>query len=207
MSFRLPIALVLAASISAYASDNDKPAFQVGPATSFKQKQTISGVTVAAEAYDSQAQAGLAFGKLNPYEYGVLPVLLVIQNDSKQAIKLERMLAQYITPSRDQIEATPASDVPYLKAPKNPSTVLKSPIPGVGKPKKSPLLNPVIGERAFAARMLPPGTRRRASSTSRQATETARSSISRDSATRLPTRSSSTSRSRSKVISRECTRI
>ena len=50
----------------------------------------------------------------------MLPVLLVIQNDSKQAIKLDRMLVQYITPSREQIEATPASDVPYLKAPKNP---------------------------------------------------------------------------------------
>ena len=156
MSFRLPITLLLAASISAHAADNDKT-FQVGPANSFKQKQTISGVTVAAEAYDTQSQAATAFGKLDPYEYGVLPVLLVIQNDSKQTIKLDRMLAQYITPSREQIEATPASDVPYLKAPKNPSTVLKSPIPGLGKPKKSPLLNPVIGERAFAARMLPPG--------------------------------------------------
>jgi hypothetical protein len=156
MSLRLPITLLLGASISTYAADNDKTGFQVGPASSYKEKQTISGVTVAAEAYDSHAQAGAAFGKLDPYEYGVLPVLLVIQNDSKQTIKIDRMLAQYITPSREKIEATPASDVPYLKAPKNPA-VLKSPIPGLGKPKKSPLLNPVIGERAFAAKMIPPG--------------------------------------------------
>ena len=156
MSFRLPIMLLLAASISVYASDNDKAPFQPSPASSYKQKQTISGVTVAAEAYDSPAQADDAFGKLDPYRYGVLPVLLVIQNDGKHTIKLDRMLAQYITPNRQQIEATPAADVPYLLAPKNPA-VLKSPIPGVGKPKKSPLLNPVIGARAFAARMLPPG--------------------------------------------------
>jgi len=156
MSSRLPITLLLAASITAYAIDKDKGKFQPAPASSFEQKQSVSGVTVAAEAYDTEALAGAAFGKLNPYEHGVLPVLVVIQNDSKQAIRLETMLAQYITPSRERIEATPSRDVPYLKAPKNPA-VLRSPIPGLGKPKKSPLLNPIIDERAFAAKMIPPG--------------------------------------------------
>ena len=31
-----------------------------------------------------------AFGKLNPYNYGILPVLVVIQNDSDKTIRLDR---------------------------------------------------------------------------------------------------------------------
>jgi hypothetical protein len=147
--------MLLAASISTYGIDKDKGKFQPGPASSLAQKQTISGVTIGAEAYDSEELAKKAFGKLHPYEHGVLPVLVVIQNDSKEVIRLQDMKVDYIRPDRQTVEATPAADVPYLKAPKNPA-VLKSPIPGLG-PRKSPLLNPVIGERAFAAKMLPPG--------------------------------------------------
>ena len=58
----------------------------------------------------------LAFGKLNPYQYGVLPVLVVIQNDSDKAIRLDRLKVEYVGPNRDRVEATPAKDVRYLQA-------------------------------------------------------------------------------------------
>ena len=155
MSPRLPILLLLAASIAAYAIDKDDAKFRPPAAAEMDDKLAISGVTIGADAYDQEAQAKTAFGKLHPYEYGVLPVLVVIQNDTKQTISLADMKVEYVAPDRSRVEATPAADVPYLKPPKRPSFAGQYPIP-LPK-KKSPLLNPVIGERAFAAKMIPPG--------------------------------------------------
>jgi hypothetical protein len=153
----LPLLLTLVASISAAAgADKDKNKFSPGPASSFETKQTDNGVTIAAVAYDTEALAGTAFGKMNPYEHGVLPVLVVIQNDSKQSIKLERMQVQYIAADREKIDPTSAADVPRLRPPKRPN-FNGTPLPGLGGKKKNPLGGPEIEGRAFAAKMLPPG--------------------------------------------------
>ena len=61
-------------------------------------------------------KVALAFGKLNPNQYGVLPVLVVIQNDSDKAIRLDRLKVEYAGPNHDRVEATPAKDVRYLQA-------------------------------------------------------------------------------------------
>ena len=80
----LPLLLILVASIAIVeGADKDKNKFAPGPASSFATKQTDNGVTIAAVAYDTEALASTAFGKMNPYVHGVLPVLMVIQNDSK----------------------------------------------------------------------------------------------------------------------------
>lgn len=145
------------ASISALEGlDKDKNKFSPGPASSFATRQTNNDVTIAAVAYDSEALASTAFGKVNPYVHGVLPVLVVIQNDSKQSIKLDRMQAQYITGDREKIEATPSRDVPYLRAPKRPN-MNGTPLPGMGGRNKNPLAAWEIDGRAFAAKILPPG--------------------------------------------------
>jgi hypothetical protein len=107
-------------------------------------------------AYDTEALASTAFGKMNPYSRGVLPVLVVIQNDSKQSVKLERMDVQYIAADREKIEPTSPRDVPLLRAPKRPN-MNGTPLPGLGGRNKNPLGGPEIEGRAFAAKMLPPG--------------------------------------------------
>jgi len=140
-------------------ADKDRPKFSPGPASSFESKQTSNGVTIAAVAYDTEELAGTAFGKMNPYAHGVLPVLFVIQNDSGKTIKLDQMQVEYITPDRERIEATPAREVPFLHGPKRPS-VVPSPIPsipGVSRNKKGPLGGWEIEGRAFTPRMLPNG--------------------------------------------------
>jgi len=153
----LPLLLTLVASISiAAGADKDKNKFSPGPATSFANKQSDNGVTVAAVAYDTEALTDTAFGKMNPYQHGVLPVLVVIQNDSKKAIKLERMDVQYIAADREKIEPTSPQDVPRLRPPKRPN-MNGTPLPGLGGRKKNPLGGPEIEGRAFAAKMLPPG--------------------------------------------------
>jgi hypothetical protein len=154
----LSVVTGLVASISiAYGIDKDKNKFDPGPASAFATKQTNNGVTIAAEAYETEALAQKAFGKANPYMHGVLPVLVVVQNDSKNAVSLSGMRAEYMEAGRDRVEATPPRDVPFLgRGPQRP-TMVPSPIPGIAKKKKNPLMIPEIETRAFAAKMLPPG--------------------------------------------------
>ncbi len=153
---RLIKTLVLFLSIVAlYGGDKDAQAFRPGPATSFENKLTIDKLTIAAEPYISDDKTREAFGKLNPYEYGILPVLVVMQNDGDKVLRLDRLKVEYQLRGGDRIEATPAQDVPYTRAPKRPNVANPLPIPRrVGK---NPLQKMEIESRSFSAKMLPPG--------------------------------------------------
>ena len=119
-------------------------------------KQTIEGVTIGVQAYNTESVAKTAFGKVHPYEHGILPVLVVMRNDSKKTIQLGEMIPQYVSGGREKIEATPASEVKYAQAPRRPN-MNPSPIPGIKFSKKNPLAAEEIELRAFSAKMLPPG--------------------------------------------------
>ena len=143
---------------AALAADKDAPQFRAGPAAGYPSHQTNAKVTIGVEPYSSGEKVRSAFGKLDPYQHGILPVLLVIQNDSAKTLRLERMKVEYIGPNRDRIEATPARDVRYLNGPNRPGVVVgPTGAPKIGKQKKNPLDVWEIEGRAFAARMLPPG--------------------------------------------------
>lgn len=151
--------LILSLSIAAlWSADKDKP-FKPGPASSFKNKQTNADVTIAAKVFESDEETRPVFGKNNPYKYGVLPVLVVIENNTRQSLKLDGMQVEYQAASRTKIEATPAADVKYIAGGQRPK-MIGNPIPS-GSPlpgrKKNPLASAEIEGRAFAAKMLPPG--------------------------------------------------
>ena len=157
---KLLILLGLVASIPvAYGVDKegDKAKF-TPPAIESISNQTNEAVTVAAAAYIRESDAKAAFGKLNPYEHGVLPVLVMIRNAGKGTIRLSTMKVEYVDVNRDRIEPTPASDVRYAnKGPRRPN-MNPGPIPGVRLGgRKNPLENEAIEIRAFTAKMLPPG--------------------------------------------------
>jgi hypothetical protein len=151
--------IVLFGAIALLAGADKDLRFVPGRASSYPTKQTNQGVTIAAVPFTSEDQVKAAFGKLDPNKYGVLPVLVVIQNDGKQALRLDNLKAEYILSDRTKIEATPPKDVPYLSAVRQPS-IQNSPLP-TGSPrvsrKKNPLGDGQIDVRAFSARMLPPG--------------------------------------------------
>ena len=148
-------ALLLALAVSALAADN-KGAFQAKPAADYPHKQTSEKVTIAASVYLTDDQTKEAFGKLNPWRLGVLPVLVVIQNDGKDAIRIDRVKFVYTLPDNTHIEATPAADVKYVQGPKQPGTIT-SPIGVIVKKPKSPLAAWEIEGRAFSAKMIPAG--------------------------------------------------
>lgn len=143
---------------AAFAADKELPPFRPGPAGGFAHHQTNGSVTIGVEAYHSGDKVKAAFGKLDPYEHGILPVLVVIQNDGTQAIRLDGLRAEYTGPDRERVEATPARDVKYLQGADRPK-VMTGPTgkPKIMKPKKNPLDAWEIEGRAFAAKMLPPG--------------------------------------------------
>ena len=141
-----------------WADKKDAP-FRPEPADAFVTKQTIQGLTIAVQPFDDPEEARTAFGKLNPYEHGVLPVLVVMKNNGKATVRFDNMQVMYVAPRGRKVDATPATDVLYLKAGGRPK-VSNSPIPtGVPRIKisKNPLKNDVIIERSFSAKMLPPG--------------------------------------------------
>ncbi|MGE5567623.1 MAG: hypothetical protein ACM3S5_01180 [Rhodospirillales bacterium] len=143
---------------AASGAEKDRPKFTPGPIESYPCRQTIQNLTVAAQPFRTDAETKTAFGKLNPNRYGVLPILVIIQNDTDKAVSLETLKVEFLTPDRERIEATPAADVPYLQGPNQPK-IYGGPIPGrppyISK-KKGPLAVWEIEGRAFTARMLPP---------------------------------------------------
>ena len=157
---RLALLLSIAAlsGSGSMAADKDPAPFKAEPAASYAAHQTSAQITIGVDPYASGEKVKAAFGKLDPYQYGILPVLVVIQNDSDKSIRLDRVKAEYAGPNHDRVDATPARDVRYLKGPDRPNA-----IPGpagkvkVLKGKKNPLDAWEIEGRSFTAQMLPPG--------------------------------------------------
>src|SRR5580692_6702824 len=139
------------------AADNnkDESKFAPGPASSYPAKQTNDHVTVAVVAYDTEELAHTAFGKLNPNQYGVLPVLVIIQNDTDQALKLDHLEVDYTGFDGRHVEATPASDIQVLGGSPRPKLPSGSPIPLPHKKYKNPLNTIEIEGRAFSVKILP----------------------------------------------------
>jgi hypothetical protein len=150
---RLALLMSIAA---AFAADKEAP-FKAAPATTYVHRQTNEKVTIGVDPYSSPDQIKTAFGKLNPYQYGILPVLVVIQNDGDKAIRLDRLRAEYVGPGGNRVEATPAKDVRYLYGRNRPKVIPGPTGPVAMKMKKNPLDAWEIEGRALIAQMLPAG--------------------------------------------------
>jgi len=154
------VALMVLLSIAAKGGDDkDKPRFDPGPAASYPGHQTLDKITIAAVPYITEEQSKVAFGKANPAKYGVTPVLVILENGTGKALRLD-LEAEFIDPGNRHVEATPAGDVIFIgsgvKRPKLPGqTPYPNPFPH--GPKKGPLNTDEITTRASAAKMLPAG--------------------------------------------------
>ena len=148
--------LVLFTSIAAFAAD--KPAdFKAAAAASYPNRQTVSQVTIAADPYLTEEKLKAAFGKLKLPDYDVTPILIVIQNDSDKAIRLDRMKVQVSGSDRQTIDSTPAAEVRYLNPVGRPKAIQGPGTKVAVIHKKNPLNEWEIEGRAFAAQMLAPG--------------------------------------------------
>ena len=154
------VALIVLMSIPmAMAVDKDKNRFVPGPASSYPGVRTQEGITIAAVPYITAEQAKSAFGKLNPNQHGILPVLAIIENGSGKALRLD-LTVQFVDPDNRHLDAIPPEDLIYFqgvrKVPKiGPTTSLPIPLPR--SKKKGPLNTPEIVNRALSVKLIPPG--------------------------------------------------
>jgi hypothetical protein len=137
---------------------DDKQPFQAGKAADYAH-QTSEQVLVGAKPFDNADLVADAFGKkADLLKYGVLPVLVVVENKRDKSIDLRDLQVSLVATDGRHVEAISADEVSYLakngrRRPKGPGEGIPLPLPQ----KKNPLAAPEITGRAFAAGMLPPG--------------------------------------------------
>jgi hypothetical protein len=148
--------LALLMSIAATLAADKEQAFHAPAAANMAHRQTVGQVTIGAETYVAGEKVRAAFGRLVPYDYGVLPVLVVIQNDSRESIRLDQMHAEYVGPHGSRVTATPSGDVKFARPPHRPDLGSAPPMP-IPLKKTNPLAAPEIEGRALAAQMVAPG--------------------------------------------------
>ncbi len=113
----------------------------------------IGKLKIAAVRYESDTETKQAFGKVNPNEYGVLPVLLILENVGDQTLLLDRMKVVYQYPGNEVLPIA-ATDLPYLLGVKRPNSGVKYPSPIPLPKKKNPLSAIELQTRAFAAKTI-----------------------------------------------------
>lgn len=120
---------------------------------------TQEGITLAAVPYITEEQAKSAFAKVNPYERGILPVLVIIENGTGKALRLA-LEVQFVDPDNHHLDAIPPEDVITYQAIKKPPTIGPTtplPIRLPKSKKKGPLNTPEIVNRALSVKLVPPG--------------------------------------------------
>lgn len=131
-------------------------AFRAGAASDYAH-QSADKVTIGAKSYDNEDLTAEAFGKKTDLlKYGVLPVLVVIENKREKSLDLRDLEVNLVAMDGRHVGAVNPEDIPYLgKRAKRPTIGPRTPVPLPSK--KNPLNAPEIVERAFSAKMLPPG--------------------------------------------------
>jgi hypothetical protein len=144
--------ITFAALALAGASDRG---FQAGPASDYAH-QSAEKVTIGAKAYNTEELTAEAFGKkADLLKYGVLPVLVVVENNREKAIDLRDLEVSLVGADGRHVTSMNPEDIPFLARHGRKAPPVQAPIP---LPKKgNPLNAPEIVTRAFSARMLPPG--------------------------------------------------
>lgn len=127
--------------------------FKPKPASEYPSHQSIGKLKIAAVKFESDEETRPAFGKVNPNEHGVLPVLLILENTGEHTLLLDSMRVAFQF-SGNEIAPTQPGDLPYLIAPKRPGTG-----PGISLPiplpkKKNPMAGIELQTRAWSAKTL-----------------------------------------------------
>jgi hypothetical protein len=139
VNFRITI-LALLLSVALIAAGDDKP-FNPPRATHAKTYPAMEvhddeRVAVAIDPFDQPVKA--AVFKANYKEHNILPVRVIISNDSDKTLILRDLRVQYITGRRDKIEPATNDDLyrrlASLKRPDRQRVPLPIPLPRKNKP-------------------------------------------------------------------------
>lgn len=150
----LSIALVAVIPETVAEAYGDK-VFRAHPAAEYAH-QTSGQVTIGAKPYNSAQLTAEAFGKKTDLlKYGVLPVLIVVENKRQKTIDLRGLEVNLVSADGRHVGPIAPEDIQYLRKTSPRATVTPLPVPLPRK--KNPLSAPELSTRAFAAQMLPSG--------------------------------------------------
>lgn len=152
---RFVISSITVAATAVLAASGYNKEFRPGAANDYAH-QSSDQVTIGAKPFDNEELTAEAFGKkADLLKYGVLPVLVVVENKRPKALDLREIEVNLVGADGRHVGAVNPEDIPYLGTrAKRPSQV---PLPVPLPKRKNPLNAPEIVTRAFAAKMLPPG--------------------------------------------------
>lgn len=133
--------------------------FRSKTADKYPAKQRQGDLIVAVKPFVSEKDQRSAFGKVRPYELGVVPLLVVMSNTGKSSFSLEKLQVRLITSDREGLDPIRGEDLATLN-PKGHQPTRRS-IPGVPglnrkRVKKGPLDRPEITRNEFRAPILTP---------------------------------------------------
>jgi hypothetical protein len=127
-----------------------------------KDAHTNEKVTVAVDVYNTAPKDNIFITHYN--QEGILPVLLVITNDSDLPIRLKDMGAELVTARRARLEALEVEDVfrrvAHIQGSSNPRQVGPITLPAGNKNKKAQQQLDEITRAHFAAQAVEPHTTR-----------------------------------------------
>ncbi len=151
---RCVIASITLASVVALASDETP--FRAKAASEYAN-QASEKVTVGAKAFDTEDLTAEAFGKkADLLKYGVLPVLVVIENKRDRAVDIQNIQVELVATDGRHGQAIAPEDVMHLgETGKKPPKLGGGPLPFPLPKKKNPLNSLEIVERAFSAKVVP----------------------------------------------------
>lgn len=153
------VALVVLLGVLALAA-KDPPPVRPQPAATYAAKDGHDGVTIAAEPYNTEEKSKTVFGKCDPLPVNVMPLYLVISNNTKDALRLENWTVQFIAADRQKDEPIPGGTVSLMiRGKKLPE--------GLGQPpSRFPFPSSkgcdvkaadILVAREFLLKMVPPG--------------------------------------------------
>src|SRR5690349_107389 len=145
----LSISLLAVIFLPLYAEQSFRP----GPADQYPHQRN-GDVTVGAQLFDSLAMTKPVFGKkADLVRYGILPVLLVVENQQNEALDLQNVEVQLETSDGRHVIALDPQEVPFVATGQQQRSLGgQSPL---SRNKKNPLDVPDIRQQAFSAKMLP----------------------------------------------------
>jgi hypothetical protein len=153
---RFVIASISLAAVIGLASEEQ--VFRAKAASEYAH-QLSEKVLVGAKAFDNEDLTAEAFGKkADLLKFGVLPVLVVIENKRDRAIDIQNLQVELVASDGRHGQAISPEDVMHLPemGKKPPKLAGGGPLPIPLPRKKNPLNTPEIVERAFSAKVVPP---------------------------------------------------
>ncbi len=139
-------------------ADKVPPQIRPQPAATYAAKDSHDDVIIAAVPYDTEEKSKAVFGKFDPSKAGVLPVYVVISNNSKDVLRLDKWTVEFVASDRQRAEPISAGTVSLMLRGRNvPNTVDRrrtSPFPRLPERAES---DEALISNEFLLKMVPPG--------------------------------------------------